>query len=237
MFQSNKQYIDFLIRSGVHTFLQDTPNNLLKNNKINNKIADKIQNNKLDEIDKLSDLLTIIKNHDSPRKKTAINFALNDGNIESKLMIVGEAPGQKEDEQSKPFAGEEGKLLDKMLSAINLERKNTYITNLIPWRHPQDKKPTDDEILEFMPYLQKHIEIIKPSFMYLLGSTAVKAVLSTPLQLDRLRGKWHKYKSINMQTSIDVLVSYHPALLLKSPNYKKKAWNDLQMLQKKLNEN
>ena len=88
-----------------------------------------------------------------------------------------------------------------------------------------------------MPFLQKQIEIIKPSYIYLLGSTAAKAILSTPLSLGKLRGKWHEYKSINMNTVVNVLVSYHPAFLLRSPNFKKEAWNDLQMLQKKLNEN
>jgi DNA polymerase len=151
-------------------------------------------------------------------------------------MIVGDAPTEEEDEEGRLFAGEAGQLLNKMLSAIQLERKNIYITNVIPWRHPKDKKPTEEEILEFMPYLQRQIEIINPSFIYLLGSSAVKAVLSTPLDLDKLRGRWHQYKSINLNTSIKVIVSYHPTFLLKYSNYKKEAWADLQMLQKKLNE-
>ena len=236
MFQSNKEYIDLLIQSGVHTFLQETPNNLIKEKKNDNKVTEKKHNKKLHEINEIDDLVTLIANQNSLRKKAANKFVLNDGNIKSKLMIVGDAPTEKEEEEGRPFAGDTGQLLNKMLSAIHLERKNIYVTNVIPWKHPTNENPTEEEILEFMPYLQRQIEIIRPSFIYLLGSTAAKTVLSTPLHLDKLRGKWHQYKSINLDTSIQVLVSHHPAFLLKSPNYKKEAWADLKMLQKKLNE-
>ena len=236
MFQSNKEYIDFLIQSGVHTFLQETPNNLLKDKENDNKIVENKPNKNLHEINEISDLVNLIAKHNSFRKKTANKFVLNEGNTQSKLMIIGDAPTEKEEKEGKPFAGEVGQLLNKMLSAIHLEREDIYITNVIPWKHPRNENPTEEEILEFMPYLQRQIEIIKPSYLYLLGSTAVKTVLSTPLHLDKLRGKWHQYKSINLNTSIEVLVSYHPAFLLKSPNYKKEASADLQMLQKKLND-
>ena len=164
-------------------------------------------------------------------------MVLFDGNTKSKIMIIGEAPGKEEDEHGLPFVGSAGQLLNKMLSAIQLERKNIYITNTIPWKLPQNRAPTDQEILEFLPFLQRQIEIIKPKFIYLLGTSATKAILSTPLSLDALREKWHDYKSINMDTSVKVLVSYHPSTLLQSPKLKKEAWSDLQMLQKKLNEN
>ena len=164
-------------------------------------------------------------------------MVLFDGNIKSKLMIIGEAPGKEEDEQGLPFVGSAGQLLNKMMSAIQLDRKDIYITNVIPWRLPQNRPPTDQEILEFLPFLQRQIEIVKPKFIYLLGNTAAKAILSTPLSLDTLREKWHDYKSINMDSSVKVLVSHHPSTLLQSPKLKKEAWNDLQMLQKKLNEN
>ena len=152
-------------------------------------------------------------------------------------MIIGEAPGKEEDEQGLPFVGSAGQLLNKMLSAIQLERKNIYITNTIPWILPQNRAPKDQEILEYLPFLQRQIEILKPKIIYLLGTTAVKAILSTPLNLSDLREKWHDYKSINMNTSVKVLVSHHPSTLLQSPKLKKEAWSDLQMLQKKLNEN
>ena len=150
-------------------------------------------------------------------------------------MIIGEAPGREEDEQGKPFVGQAGQLLNKMLAAINLQRENVYITNVIPWRPPNNRTPTNEEILQCLPYLQKHIEIIKPNFLLLLGATAAKAILSTPLSISKLRNKWHIYTSINLNIKIKTIVSYHPAFLLRSPASKKEAWKDLQFLQKDMN--
>ena len=237
MFQSNKEYIDFLFKCGVHTFLKETPNNLLNNKEINKELTQKKVYKKIDEVSEINELVALISNHRSSLKNTAKKLVLYDGDTKSDLMIIGEAPGKEEDEQGIPFVGRAGQLLNKMLSAINLNRKNVYVTNVIPWRPPQNRTPTDEEILEFLPFLQRQIEIINPSFIYLLGTTAAKAILSTPLSLNKLRGRWHEYKSINMNTSINVMVSYHPAFLLRSPNYKKEAWSDLQMLEKRLNEN
>ena len=237
MFQSNKEYINFLSQSGVHTFLKETPNKLLENQQNQSKIKEKKDLKKLDEITAIEDLIPLISNHESILKNNAKRMVLYDGNLNSNLMIIGEAPGQEEDEQGIPFVGRAGQLLNKMLSAINLDRKDIYITNVVPWRPPQNRTPTDQEILEFLPFLQRQIEIIKPKILYILGTTAAKAILSTPQSLGKLRGKWYEYKTINLESPIDVLVSYHPAFLLRSPNYKKEAWSDLQILQKKLNEN
>jgi len=234
MFQSNKEYIEFLMQSGVNAFLNETPNNLIKDKEIHKEIKGI---KKLNEIKHIEDLIPLIINYKSTLQNTAKNPVLFDGNTKSKLMIIGEAPDQEEDEQGLPFVGRAGKLLNKMLSAIQLDRKNVYITNAVPWRPPQNRTPTNEEILDFLPFLQRQIEIIKPKFIYLLGATAAKAILSTPLSLGKLRGQWYEYKSINLSTAIKVLVSYHPAFLLRSPNFKKEAWSDLQMLQKKLNEN
>ena len=237
MFQSNKEYINFLIQSGVHTFLKEKPNKLLENQQNQSKFKEKKDLKKLEEITAIEDLIPLISNHTSAIKNSAKRMVLYDGNVNSNIMIIGEAPGQEEDEQGIPFVGRAGQLLNKMLSAINLNRKDIYITNVVPWRPPQNRTPTDQEILEFLPFLQRQIEIIKPKILYILGTTAAKAILSTPQSLGKLRGKWYEYKTISLESTIDVLVSYHPAFLLRSPNYKKEAWNDLQMLQKKLNEN
>ena len=237
MFQSNKKYINFLIQSGVHTFLKETPNKLLENQQNQSKFKEKKDLKKLEEITAIEDLIPLISNHTSAIKNSAKRMVLYDGNVNSNIMIIGEAPGQEEDEQGIPFVGRAGQLLNKMLSAINLDRKDIYITNVVPWRPPQNRTPTDQEILEFLPFLQRQIEIIKPKILYILGTTAAKAILSTPQSLGKLRGKWYEYKTISLESTIDVLVSYHPAFLLRSPNYKKEAWSDLQMLQKKLNEN
>ena len=237
MFQSNKEYLEFLKQSGVHSFLKETPNNYLKDQQNETNIALNKDKKRLDEITEINELIPLIINHKSSLQNTAKNLVLFDGNTKSKLMIIGEAPGIEEDEQGLPFVGSAGQLLNKMLSAIQLERKDIYITNTIPWKLPQNRTPTDQEILEFLPFLQRQIEIIKPKIIYLLGTTAAKAILSTPLSLDTLRARWHDYNSINMDTSVKVLVSYHPSTLLQSPKLKKEAWVDLQMLQKELNEN
>ena len=237
MNQSNKEYIQLLIDSGVHTILKETPNKFQNLHEKKPKSNQSLDNNNLNEIDNIKQLISHIANYECVLKKTANKLVVFDGSVNSKLMIIGEAPGKDEDEQGKPFVGKAGQMLNKMLEAIKLKRQNVYITNVVPWRPPQNRTPTENEILEFLPFLQKQIEIVKPSYIYLLGTTAAKAILSTPLSLGKLRGKWHEYKSININTPISVLVSYHPAFLLRSPNYKKEAWNDLQMLEKKINEN
>ena len=237
MFQSNKEYINFLTQSGVHTFLKETPNKLLENQENLSKSKRKKDINRLDEITKIEDLIPLISNHPNSLKNNTKKMVLYDGSLNSSLMIIGDASGQEEDEHGVPFMGKTGQLLNKMLSAINLDRKDIYITNVLPWRPPQNRTPTDEEILEFLPFLQRQIEIIKPKILYLLGTTAAKAILSTPQSLSKLRGKWYEYKTLRLNSQINVLVSYHPDFLLQSPNYKKEAWSDLQMLQKKLNEN
>ena len=183
----------------------------------------------LEELKKL-----IILNCDCPLKKTAKNLVVYDGNLNAKVMLIGEAPGKDEDQQGIPFVGRAGQLLNKMLLAINLQREDVYITNVVNWRPPDNSTPNDEEILEFLPFLQRQIDIVKPKFIFLLGGVAAKAILSTPLALGKLRGKWHEYKSLNLDESIPTIASYHPAFLLRSPQYKKHSWEDLQMLQKKL---
>ena len=180
-------------RSGVHTFLQETPNKLLETQENQSKSPEKKDVKKFDEITGIDDLIPIITNHESTLKNKAKKLVLYNGNVNSNLMIIGEAPGQEEDEQGIPFVGRAGQLLNKMLLAINVDRKDVYVTNVLPWRPPQNRTPTDQEILEFLPFLQKQIEIIKPKFLYLLGTTAAKAILSTPLSLGKLRGKWYEY--------------------------------------------
>ena len=126
-------------------------------------------------------------------KKTAKKTVIGDGNIKSKLMIIGEAPGKEEDIQGKPFVGLAGQLLNKMLNAINIKREDVYITNVIPWRPPNNRTPTDKEILDCLPFLHKQIEIINPKYILLLGATASKAILSTSLSISKLREKWHTF--------------------------------------------
>ena len=222
MFQSNKEYIDFLIQSGVHTFLKETPNNLLETKELKEKSLIKKDIKELGEINEIKELISLISNHQCPLKKTAKKLVLYDGDLQSNLMIIGEAPGQEEDEQGIPFVGKAGQLLNKMLSAINLERKNVYITNVVNYRPPQNRRPTEIEIKRYYPFLVKHIEIINPKILVLLGSTALNAIIGDSEVISKARGKWKKLKIGNCNT--DVICSFHPAFLMRQPEQKKYAW-------------
>ena len=232
MNQSNKKNLEFIVNSGVNYFLQDSPRNWFKNEKKSELFNPII--NAGDKKNKIDEVIKDLKVHNSNLKKTAKNLVVYDGNLNTKVMLIGEAPGRDEDEQGIPFVGRAGQLLNKMLLAINLQREDVYITNVVNWRPPDNRTPNDEEILEFLPFLQRQIDIIKPKFIFLLGGVAAKAILSTPLALGKLRGKWHDYKSLNLDESIPTIASYHPAFLLRSPQYKKHSWEDLQMLQEKL---
>ena len=234
MNQPNKEYLKFLAYSGVNYFLKNKPNNYFDQYKITERSAKITDNKTLIDIKSIEDLKDYVESTESELKKTANKVVISDGNQNSEIIIIGEAPGKDEDQNGKPFIGLAGKLLNKMLNAININRKDVYVTNVIPWRPPNNRTPTEKEILEYLPYLQKQIEIINPKILLLLGGTAAKAILATPLSLNKLRGMWHSYSTININKKIDVLVSYHPAFLLRSPQYKKEAWEDLKMLQKKI---
>ena len=232
MNQSNKKNLEFIVNSGVNYFLQDSPRNWFENEKKSELSNPNI--NTGDKKMKIDDVIKDLKDHKSNLQKTAKNLVVYDGNLNAKVMLIGEAPGRDEDQQGIPFVGRAGQLLNKMLLAINLQREDVYITNVVNWRPPDNRTPSDEEILEFLPFLQRQIDIIKPKFIFLLGGVAAKAILSTPLALGKLRGKWHEYKSLNLDESIPTIASYHPAFLLRSPQYKKHSWEDLQMLQEKL---
>ena len=232
MNQSNKKNLEFIVNSGVNYFLQDSPRNWFENEK-KSELADP-NINAGDKKKKIDDVIKDIKDHKSNLQKTAKNLVVYDGNLNAKVMLIGEAPGRDEDQEGIPFVGRAGQLLNKMLLAIKLQREDVYITNVVNWRPPDNRTPTDDEILEYLPFLQRQIDIVQPKFIFLLGGVAAKAILSTPLALGKLRGKWHEYKSLNLEQGIPTIASYHPAFLLRSPKYKKHSWEDLQMLQEKL---
>ena len=227
-----KKNIEFIKNSGIDYFLQDSPRNWFESPAKKAKTQNNIQQNS--KLEQLDEIIVSLKNHETILKKSAKNLVVFDGNLDAKVMFIGEAPGRDEDEQGIPFVGRAGQLLNKMLSAINLKRDAVYITNVVNWRPPDNRTPTDEEILEFLPFLQRQIDIVNPEYIFLLGGVAAKAILSTPLSLGKLRGKWHEYKSLQLNKTIFTIASYHPAFLLRSPQYKKASWEDLQMLQKKL---
>jgi len=149
-------------------------------------------------------------------------------------MIIGEGPGANEDKEGKPFVGRAGKLLDKMLESIKLNRKNVYISNVVNFRPPQNRKPTDEEIGRYLPFLKKHIEIVKPKILLLLGSTALNAIIGNEIVISKARGKWINKKIGDIETN--VIASFHPAFLMRQPDQKKYAWEDLKMIRKKISE-
>ena len=228
----NTAYLTFLKRSGVTTFLQNKPNNFyaLGANKKIPLISDKIED--ISDINELE--LFINKYSHCNLKQHAKKTVMGNGNTKAEIMLIGEAPGVEEDKIGKPFVGAAGQLLNKMLAAIKLERDDVYITNILPWRPPNNRTPSNEEILQCLPFVQRHIELVNPKFILLLGSTATKAILSTSLSIAKLRGNWHDYKSLNLNRTIQCLATYHPAFLLRSPNYKKQSWEDLQILQQKI---
>ena len=234
MNQSNKINLEYIKNSGINYFLQDTPRNWFENDTKSDSIVSK--NIKGNKSVRIHEIVQKIKSFNSPLKNSAKNLVVFDGSLDAKVMFIGEAPGRDEDEQGLPFVGKAGQLLNKMLSAINLERENVYITNVVNWRPPDNRTPTDEEILQFLPFLQEQIDVVNPEYIFLLGDVAAKAVLSTPVALGKLRGSLHEYKSLKLNKTIYTIASYHPAFLLRAPQYKKSSWKDLQMLQKKINE-
>ena len=170
----------------------------------------------------------------SDLKNNATNMVFADGNNDASIMIIGEGPGANEDKEGKPFVGRAGKLLDKMLEAIKLDRKKVYISNVVNFRPPENRKPTDDEIKRYLPFLTRHIELINPKILLLLGSTALNALIGSEVVISKARGKWLKKKIGNV--SPNIIISFHPAYLMRQPDQKKYAWEDLKMIRKKISE-
>ena len=206
--------------------------NLIYNNTAINRYKQEIFEVSKDKAKNLESLKNSIKNLKScDLKKNARNIVFSDGNPKSKIMFIGEAPGANEDQEGLPFVGRAGQLLDKMLSAINLDRKKVYISNIINYRPPDNRRPTDEEIKRYLPFITKHIEIIRPKILVLLGSTAMNALIGSEIVISKMRGKWIEKKFGNCKTS--VIITFHPAFLMRQPAQKKMAWIDLKMIRDK----
>lgn len=172
----------------------------------------------------------------SPLKDTATQLVFADGVPGSAVMFVGEAPGADEDRLGRPFVGVSGQLLDRMLASIGLNRaENFYISNILPWRPPGNRTPTDAEMQMFLPFIRRHIELAGPKYLVLLGGTAAKALVGGKEGITRMRGKWHDVRLSNDKV-IPALATLHPAYLLRTPSAKKDAWNDCLMLRRRMNE-
>ncbi len=188
----------------------------------------------------LDDLKTAIVDFDGLSvKKTATQMVFADGNPDAKVMLVGEAPGADEDRMGKPFVGVSGQLLDHMLGFIGIDRasdnpeNSIYISNILNWRPPGNRTPTPEEMSICLPFIEKHIQLVKPDILLLTGGVAAKTLLGSTDSISRLRGKWHDYTpqtheaQNDVKTDIKALATYHPSYLLRTPAQKKLVWNDL----------
>ena len=184
---------------------------------------------------KLQNLKFKIENiQDCDLKNNASKIVFADGNIHSAIMIVGEGPGQKEDELGKPFVGDAGNLLNKMLEAIKIEREKIYITNVVNYRPPNNRKPEKTEINRYSDFLKEHISIINPRILILMGSTAMEALFGSNSKISKERGQWKEI--IIKQKSYKTIITFHPAYLLRQPDQKKFSWQDLKIIRKKIDE-
>lgn len=171
-----------------------------------------------------------------PIKKTANSTVFADGNPEAAVMIIGDVPGTDDDSQGVPFAGKVGKLLDGMLESIGLDRKTAYFTNVIPWRLLENRKPSPEEVALCLPFVARHVELVDPKMLILLGGAASSAILARHDSISRLRGRWHDYASPGLPCPVPAMATFHPAYLLRTPDAKRWAWKDLLMVRKRLDE-
>jgi len=193
----------------------------------------------------LEDLRTTIAEFEGLSvKKTALNMVFCDGNPNADIMIIGEAPGADEDRVGKPFVGASGQLLDKIFSRIHLTRtaedpkQSTYISNILNWRPPGNRTPTPDEMKIAHPFIERHIQLVKPKILILVGNTPMKTILNTKEGIKKMRGQWHTYDTVHpslpkLDQQIFVLPTFHPAFLLRNPGEKKTVWQDMVMIQEK----
>ncbi len=171
-----------------------------------------------------------------PLKATATHTVFGDGNPGGALMVIGEAPGIDDDRLGLPFIGEIGRMLDRMLASIGQTRETFYVTNVLPWRPPGNRTPTDAEVAVCLPFLERHIELIQPRALLLLGQLAAKTVLARPEGIMKLRGRWQNHASPGLSHPIPAIATFNPEYLLRSPAQKRLAWRDLLDLKQKLRE-
>ena len=165
-------------------------------------------------------------------KSTATRLVFADGNPKARIMFVGEAPGRDEDIEGLPFVGRSGKLLDRMIAAIGLDRTKVYIANVIPWRPPGNRTPTPQETQICLPFIQRQIELVDPDILVTLGNPSTQTLLSTREGIMKTRGRWFNYDTGTR--TIRAMATFHPAYLLRSPSYKRLSWQDLRSIAKAL---
>jgi DNA polymerase len=181
----------------------------------------------------LDALRALLENFDGcALKHTATRLVFADGNPQARVMFVGEAPGREEDIEGLPFVGRSGKLLDRMISAIGLDRSKAYIANVIPWRPPGNRTPTPQETQICLPFIRRQIELVNPDVLVTLGNPSTQTLLSTRDGIMKTRGRWFDYDTGTR--TIRAIATFHPAYLLRSPSYKRMTWQDLLAIAKAL---
>ena len=210
---------DFSFSDQAINRLNISLNNLSKNN-----------DDKIKELSNLKNQINSIENCNL--KKNSKNLILGDGDINSPIMLIGEAPGNEEDETGSANQGEVGKLLKKMLSAINVDIKKVYLTYALNFRIPEDKKPNTQDIKRYSKFLREHISIINPKMIILMGSTAMEAVTGINDKISNERGKWKEVIFNNV--SVPVMITFSPSYLIRYPDNKKYSWEDLKRIREKI---
>ena len=228
----NANYNSELLNSVESDFIfNENPINRLKNATNNPKKESDV--NEIDKKKALNELkLQINSIIDCKLKDNSRKIVLGDGNINSSIMLVGEAPGMEEDIAGLTFLGEVGDLLKKMLSAINIKKENIYSTYAVNFRPPEDRKPSPKEIKKYSQFLQKQISIIKPKLIILMGSTAMESLTGLNSKISIERGKWKEV--IVQNTTYNIIITFNPSYLLRAPENKKHSWEDLKKIKQKI---
>ena len=228
----NTNYDFELLNSLESNFtFNEKPINRFKND--NNSFKAKNKDSEISKKENLAELEREINSiEDCNLKDNSKNIVLGDGNIDSLIMLIGEAPGVEEDKVGLTFMGESGNLLKKMLLAINIKKENIYSTYAVNFRPPEDQKPSSAEIKRYSQFLQKHISIIKPKIIILMGSTAMESLTGLNSKISIERGKWKEI--IVKNTSYNVIITFNPSYLLRVPENKKHSWEDLKTIKQKI---
>ena len=224
----NDKYVNDLINSIEPDFIFSTkPINRFKTENIEGKNFEK---NKLDQIANLKKKINSIENCNL--KENSKRLVMGEGNNDSSIMLIGEAPGFEEESSGLPFQGKVGELLNKMLIAIKIEREKIYLTYSVNFRTPEDRKPTSVEIKRYSKFLKEHISIINPKIIILLGSTAMEAITGSISKISEERGKWKEI--IIKHKTFPLMVTFSPSYLIRFPENKKYSWEDLKKIKQKI---
>ena len=243
MNSSKKNLLQWYQELGADYFMNETPQDrsitqqksikkeAKKNLNLSGLNIKDLARNFADKCVTIEELRSIVEKFDKlDIKKYATNTVFADGNSKSGIMLIGEAPGANEDKHGIPFCGQSGKLLDNILAAVKIDRTSCYITNTIFWRPPANRRPTSSEIDVCRPFVEKHVALVNPKIIILVGSTAVESLLGLKTPMGQLRNQTFKYTNSYLKDPIDTFVIFHPSYLLRQPSQKKTMWLDIQKI-------